>query len=137
MAVEDYALSMGSSALGGAATGAKFGPWGAVAGGVIGAGLGFLSAKQADKQEDEAKKLADLQIKRQKKLRAEQRSVERRALAQQTGAAARGAKDDMTIPFPRVSTADIAMQQSMAIGTGSPFDTYILRAYGQPQNQTT
>lgn len=137
MAVEDYALSMGSSALSGAAMGSAFGVPGAVVGGVIGAGLGFLGASQADKQEDEAKKLADLQIKRQKKLRAEQRSVERRALAQQTGAAARGAKDDMTIPFPRVSTADIAMQQSMAIGTGSPFDTYILRAYGQPQNQTT
>ena len=138
MAVEDYALSVGSSALSGAAMGSAILPgWGTAAGAVIGAGLGFLGASQADKQEDEAKKLADLQIKRQKKLRAEQRSVERRALAQQTGAAARGAKDDMTIPSPRVSTADIAMQQSMAIGTGSPFDTYILRAYGQPQNQTT
>ena len=137
MAVEDYALSMGSGALSGAATGAAFGPWGAVAGGVIGAGLGFLGASQAEDQASEAEKLARRQRNREKKLRAKQRSVERRALAQQTGAAARGAKDDMTIPSPRVSTADIAMQQSMAIGTGSPFDTYILRTYGQPQSKTT
>tara|TARA_R110002051_G_scaffold323434_1_gene417024 strand:- start:512 stop:925 length:414 start_codon:yes stop_codon:yes gene_type:complete len=135
MATEDYAIAMGSGALSGAAAGSFAGPWGAAVGGVIGAGLGFFGASQAEDQEAEAKRLARRQRRKQKNLRAKQRSVERRALAQETEASSRGAKSDMTIPSPKVSTAEIALQQSMAIGTGSPFDTYIIRTYGQPQNK--
>jgi phage tail tape-measure protein len=135
MATEDYALATGSGALSGAAAGAAFGPWGAAGGALIGGALGYFGQSQADKQEEEAAKLARKQRRREKNLRAKQSSVERRALAQKTETSSRGAKSDMTIPSPSVSTSDLALTQAMAVGTGSPFDTYIIRTYGQPQGK--
>ena len=144
MATEDYALATGSGALSGAGTGAAIGTAiapgigsaiGAVGGALIGGALGFFGQSKADKQAEEAAKLARKQRRREKNLRAKQSSVERRALAQKTETSSRGAKSDMTIPSPSVSTSDLALTQAMAVGTGSPFDTYIIRTYGQPQGK--
>ena len=142
MAAEDYVIAGGTGALGGAGTGAAIGSaiapgigtaigagLGAVAGGV----LGIMGQSQAAKQEDEQKRLLKRQQARARKLAAKQRSVERRALAQQKEAASRSVKEGMTIPSPKVSTNEITLLQSMSVGTGSPFDSYIQKTYGRPQ----
>jgi len=145
MATEDYVVATGGGALAGAGAGAGVG---AAVGGPVGAGIGagigavaggifgLMGQSQAEKQEAEQRRLARKQRRREKNLRAKQRSVEKRSLAQQRSGSARSAKDDSTIPAPRVSTSDVALQQSMAVGTGSPFDTYIIQTYGQPQSTT-
>jgi hypothetical protein len=133
MATEDYVLAGGSGALSGAATGSAFGVPGAIIGGVIGAGLGIFGQKQAEDQASEAEKLARQQARRQKNLAAKQRSVERRAASQERESIARAAKTSGTLPPPSVSTGtEFALVQSMAIGTGSPFDSYIMKTYGRP-----
>jgi hypothetical protein len=134
MAVGDYVLSGLGGAASGAATGAAGGVPGAIVGGVVGAGMALFGQAQADKQEKEAEKLLAKQRRRQKDLTAKSRSIERRALAQQTEAGARGVKEGMTIPSPKVSSDDVTLLASMAAGTGSPFDNYILRTYGRPQS---
>lgn len=142
MAAEDYVLAGGSGALSGAGTGAAIGTAvggpvgtavGAGLGAAIGAGLGLLGQSQADKQAKEAEKLARQQARRQKNLAAKQRSVERRAAAQERESIARAAKTSGTLPPPSVATGtEFALVQSMAVGTGSPFDQYIMRTYGRP-----
>ena len=143
MATEDYVLASGSGALSGAGTGAAIGT--AIAPGIgtaIGAGLGaaaggvlgFFGQKQADRQAKEAARLARQQRRRQKNLAAKQRSVERRSAAQERESVARSAKTSGTLPPPKVATGtEFALVQSMALGTGSPFDSYIMKTYGRPQ----
>jgi len=141
MATEDYALAIGGGALSGAGTGASIGKFagvkgaaaGAVLGAVAGGVLGFFGQKQADDQASEAEKLARQQARRQKNLAAKQRSVERRAASQERESIARAAKTSGTLPPPSVSTGtEFALVQSMAVGTGSPFDSYIMKTYGRP-----
>jgi phage tail tape-measure protein len=140
MAAEDYVLATGGGALSGAATGAAVGTalggpvLGTAAGAVVGGVLGYFGQKQADDQAKEAEKLARQQARRQKNLAAKQRSVERRAAAQERESIARAAKTSGTLPPPSVATGtEFALVQSMALGTGSPFDSYIMKTYGRPQ----
>ena len=142
MAVADYALAGGSGALSGAGTGAAIGTAiggplgtgiGAGVGALIGGGLGLLGQSQADKQAEEQRKLALKQTRRSKNLAAKQRSVERRSIAQNKEASARAAKEGRDLDPPRVGGSQFALIQSMAVGSGSPFDTFIQRTYGRPQ----
>ena len=141
MAVGDYALAGGSGALSGAGTGAAIGSAipgvgtaiGAGVGALIGGGLGLLGQSQADKQAEEQRKLALKQTRRSKNLAAKQRSVERRSIAQNKEASARAAKEGRDLDPPRVGGSQFALIQSMAVGSGSPFDTLIQRTYGRPQ----
>ncbi len=141
MAVGDYALAGGSGALSGAGTGAAIGSAipgvgtaiGAGVGALIGGGLGLLGQSQADKQAEEQRKLALKQTRRSKNLAAKQRSVERRSIAQNKEASARAAKEGRDLDPPRVGGSQFALIQSMAVGSGSPFDTFIQRTYGRPQ----
>jgi len=141
MAVGDYALAGGSGALSGAGTGAAIGSVipgvgtaiGAGVGALIGGGLGLLGQSQADKQAEEQKRLQQKQTRRGKNLAAKQRSVERRSIAQNKEAAARAAKEGRDLDPPRVGGSQFALIQSMAVGSGSPFDSFIQRTYGRSQ----
>tara|TARA_Y100000593_G_C4321500_1_gene344044 strand:- start:6234 stop:6680 length:447 start_codon:yes stop_codon:yes gene_type:complete len=142
MAVADYALAGGSGALGGAGTGAAIGSAiggplgtgiGAGVGALIGGGLGLLGQSQADKQAEEQKRLVQKQTRRAKNLAAKQRSVERRSIAQNKEASARALKEGRDIQPPTIGGQQFALIQSMAVGSGSPFDSFIQRTYGRPQ----
>jgi phage tail tape-measure protein len=134
MAAADYALAGGSGALSGAAAGASVGgPIGAAVGGLIGAGLGLFGQSQEDKAAREQRILQRKQRRRQKNLAAKQQSVERRAAAQQRDAASRAAKEQRRIDPPIIGGTEFALVQSMSVGSGSPFDSYIQRTYGRPQ----
>lgn len=133
MAAADYALAGGSGALSGAAAGAAFGPVGAAVGGIVGAGLGLFGQSQEDKAAREQRILQRKQRRRQKNLAAKQQSVERRAAAQQRDAASRAAKEQRRIDPPIIGGTEFALVQSMSVGSGSPFDSYIQRTYGRPQ----
>ena len=139
MATEDYALATGSGALSGAATGAAVGTalggplLGTAAGAVVGGVLGYFGQSQADRQAEEADKLARKQARRQKNLAAKARSVERRSAAQETETVARQFKDTGTLAPPTTPTGtEYALISNISIGTGSPFDGYIMRTYGRP-----
>jgi|TARA_R110002012_G_scaffold73556_3_gene187374 phage tail tape-measure protein len=133
MAVADYALAGGSGALSGAATGAAFGPAGIAVGAVVGGALGLFGQSQADKQAEEQRRLQQKQARRQKNLAAKQRSVDRRAVAQSKEAASRAAKEGRDIQPPILGGQSFALIQSMSLGSGSPFDSFIQRTYGRPQ----
>ncbi len=140
MAAEDTALATGSGALSGAATGAAVGTalggpvLGTAAGAVVGGVLGYFGQKQADDQAKEAEKLARQQARRQKNLAAKQMIPLYHLITCNRESIARAAKTSGTLPPPSVATGtEFALVQSMALGTGSPFDSYIMKTYGRPQ----
>jgi hypothetical protein len=144
MAVGDYALAGGSGALSGAGTGAAIGT--AVGPGVLvqrsGPGSALSSVvvsgywdnhKPISKPKNNATTSSLRQTRRGKNLAAKQRSVERRSIAQNKEASARAAKEGRDLDPPRVGGSQFALIQSMAVGSGSPFDSFIQRTYGRSQ----
>jgi len=132
MAVEDYAIAGGGGALSGAATGfAVGGPVGAVVGGVVGGALGLLGQRSQDKQQEKQEALLRKQRRRRQNLTAKGKSIERRAASQTRERVARAAKEGSSALPPSVDATDVALVQSMSIGSGSPFDTYMAGTYGQ------